>query len=103
MNKKEIKILDDAIQNLCTKQDRIWDIRQAVKVNTSFDFLKEVETIERLYESVLELRKKTKGELHYISSSGWTIMLMRKNIKYKKDEKFNIHIIFSFVEYDSFL
>ena len=60
MNKKDIKILDDAIQYLCSKQDRIKIIRQTLGINTDFDFLREIETIEYLFQSVLRERKNYK-------------------------------------------
>ena len=102
MNNKDIKILDTAIQNLCTKQDRIKIIRQTLGINTDFNFLKEVETIEYLFEIVLEERKKQKDCLIYASTSGWTVQYIRQNKTYKKGEKYNLHIFFSFVEIDTF-
>lgn len=102
MNNKDIKIIDRVIQNLCTKQDRIKIIRQTLGINTDFDFLKEVETIECLFEAVLEERKKHKDCLIYASTSGWTVQYLRPNKKYKKGEKYNLHILFSFVEFDTF-
>lgn len=102
MTDKDIKILDSAIQNLCTKQDRIKIIRQTLGINTDFDFLKEVETIEYLFEAVLRDREKHKDCLIYASTHGWTVQYLRPNKKYKKGEKYNLHILFSFVEFDTF-
>ena len=102
MKPKDIKILDDAIQYLCAKQDRIKIIRQTLGINTDFDFLREVETIENLFIAVLKERKKYKDCLIFASSSGWTVQYIRRNKTYKKGEKYNIHIFFSFVEHDNF-
>lgn len=102
MKEKDIKVLDDAIQHLCTKQDRIKIIRQTLGINTNYDFLEEVDTIERLFLAVLKERKKYEDCLIYASTSGWTVQYIRKNKKYKKGEKYNIHIFFSFVEVDNF-
>lgn len=102
MTKKDIKILDKAIQNLCTKQDRIKITRQTLGINTDFDFLREVETIEYLFESVLKERKKFEDFLIFASTSGWTVQYTRQNKKYKKGEKYNLNIFFSFVEFDTF-
>ena len=102
MNNKDIKIIDRVIQNLCTKQDRIKIIRQTLGINTDFNFLKEVETIEYLFEIVLRERKKYKDCLIFASTSGWTVQYLRSNKKYKKGEKYNLHIFFSFVDFDTF-
>lgn len=102
MKEKDIKVLDDAIQHLCTKQDRIKIIRQTLGINTNYDFLEEVDTIERLFLAVLKERKKYEDCLIYASTSGWTVQYIRSNKKYKKGEKYNIHIFFSFVEVDNF-
>lgn len=102
MNNKDIKILDEAIQYLCTKQDRIKIIRQTLGINTDFNFLREVETIEYLFETVLKERKKHKDCLIYASTHGWTLQYLRPNKTYKKGEKYNLHIFFSFVEFDNF-
>ena len=102
MNNKDIKIIDRVIQNLCTKQDRIKIIRQTLGINTDFNFLKEVETIEYLFEIVLEERKKFEDCLITAGTSGWTVQYIRTNKKYKKGEKYSVHIFFSFVEYDNF-
>jgi hypothetical protein len=102
MTKKDIKIIDDAIQYLCSKQDRIKIIRQTLGINTDFDFLKEVETIEYLFQSVLRERKNYKDCLITAGTSGWTVQYMRTNKTYKKGEKYNLHIFFSFVEVDTF-
>lgn len=102
MNKKEIKILDRLIQDLCKRQDRIKIMRQTLGINTDFDFLKEVETIEYLFQSVLRERKNYKDCLITAGTSGWTVQYMRPNKTYKKGEKYNLHIFFSFVEVDTF-
>ena len=49
MTNKEIKILDKLIQDLCSKQDRIKIMRQTLGINTDYDFLIEVQTIEWLW------------------------------------------------------
>ena len=61
MTKKDIHILDEAIQYLCEKQDRIVITRQTLGINTDYDFLREIQTIEMLFEGLLEDRKKTKS------------------------------------------
>ena len=102
MTNKDIKILDDAIEYLCTKQDRIKIIRQTLGINTDYDFLREVQTIERIYENVLNERKKEKSTFFFISTSGWTVQYLRKKKTYEKGEDFNVIIYFSFVEIDTF-
>ena len=102
MNKKEIEKLDDLICYLSKNADRIKIIRQTLGINTDFDFLKEVETIEYLFQSVLRERKNYKDCLITVGTSGWTVQYMRTNKTYKKGEKYNLHIFFSFVEVDTF-
>lgn len=102
MNKKEIKILDRLIQDLCKKQDRIKIMRQTLGINTDYDFLRETETIESLYRSILQDRKKLKSNFFFVSSSGWTIQYLRNKKTYKEGEKFNVQIFFTFVETDTF-
>ena len=103
MTKKEIEILDDQIQYLCKNyQDRIKIMRQTLGINTAFNFLSEVETIESLYKSLLEIRKKEKGTYFSCGTSGWHITYLRTKKTYKKGEKFVIKIYFSFVEADTY-
>ena len=101
MTEKDIKILDKAIQHLCSKQDRIKIIRQVLGINTDFDFLREVETIEYIYECILKDRKN-KGTTFFSSTSGWTVRYTRSKKKYTKGEKFWIGIHFTFVEADNY-
>ena len=101
MTKKDIHILDDAIQYLCKKQDRIVITRQTLGINTDYDFLREVQTIEMLYECILSDRKN-KGTTFFSSTSGWTVRYTRDKKKYTKGEKFWIGIHFSFVETDNY-
>lgn len=102
MNKKEIQVLDDAIQYLCTHQDRIKIMRQTLGINTDFDFLREVQTIESLFNSLLQDRKRIKSSFLYASTSGWTVQYIRNKKQYKKGEKFWVNIYFSFVETDNY-
>jgi hypothetical protein len=102
MDKKEIKILDRLIQDLCEKQDRIKIMRQTLGINTDYDFLRETETIESLYRSILQDRKRLKSNFFFVSSSGWTIQYLRNKKEYKEGEKFNVQIFFTFVETDTF-
>ena len=102
MNNKEIKILDRLIQDLCEKQDRIKIMRQTLGINTDYDFLRETKTIESLYRSILQDRKKLKSNFFFVSSSGWTIQYLRNKKEYKEGEKFNVQIFFTFVETDTF-
>ena len=101
MTKKEIKILDKLIQDLAENQDRIKIMRQTLGINMSFDFLREVQTIEYLYECILNDRKN-KGTTFFSSTSGWHIRYTRDKKKYTKGEKFGIGILFSFVESDNY-
>ena len=101
MTKKEIKILDKLIQDLCEKQDRIKIMRQTLGINTDFDFLREVQTIEYIYECILRDRKNT-GTTFFSSTSGWTVRYTRDKKKYTKGEKFWIGIHFTFVEADNY-
>ena len=102
MNKKEIKILDDLIGYLATHADRINITRISLGINTDYDFLREVETIESLYRSILQDRKKLKSNFFFVSSSGWTVQYFRNKKTYKEGEKFSVQIFFSFVETDTF-
>jgi len=103
MTKKEIEIFDDQIQYLCNHyQDRIKIMRQTLGINTDFTFMREVETIESLYKSLLELRKKEKGTYFSCGTSGWHIIYLRNKKTYKDGEKFVIKIYFSFVEADTY-
>jgi len=103
MTNKEIEILDDQIQYLCKNyQDRIKIIRQTLGINTAFTFMREVETIESLYKSVLEHRKSEKATYFSCGTSGWHITYLRNKKTYKKGEKFVIKIHFSFVETDTY-
>ena len=101
MNKKDIHILDDAIQYLCSKQDRIIIMRQTLGINTDFDFLREVEIIESLYKSVLENRKHDKSMYFSCGTSGWYVVYLRDKKTYKKGEKFRIKIFHTFVWTDN--
>ena len=102
MTKKEIEKLDYLTQYLCKHQYRIKIIRQTLGINTDYDFLREVQTIERIYENVLNERKKEKSTFFFISTSGWTVQYLRKKKTYEKGEDFNVIIYFSFVEIDTF-
>jgi predicted transcriptional regulator len=102
MTKKDIHILDDAIQYLCKKQDRIVITRQVLGINTDYDFLREVQTIEMLFEGLLEDRKNIKSTFLFRSTSGWTVQYFRDNKKYEKGENYYLNIYFSFVEMDTF-
>lgn len=101
MTKKEIKILDKLIQDLAENQDRVKIMRQTLGINMNFDFLKEVETIEYIYECILKDRKN-KGTTFFSSTSGWTVRYTRSKKKYTKGEKFWIGIHFTFVEADNY-
>ena len=102
MNKKEIEILDDLIGYLSKHADRIKITRISLGINTDYDFLREVQTIESLYRSILQDRKKLKSNFFFVSSSGWTVQYLRNKKTYKEGEKFNVQIFFSFVETDTF-
>jgi benzoyl-CoA reductase/2-hydroxyglutaryl-CoA dehydratase subunit BcrC/BadD/HgdB len=101
MTKKEINILDKLIQDLAENQDRIKIMRQTLGINMGFDFLREVETIEYIYECILRDRKNT-GTTFFSSTSGWTVRYTRSKKKYTKGEKFWIGIHFTFVEADNY-
>lgn len=103
MTKKEIEILDDQIQYLCKNyQDRIKNIRQVTGINPDFTFLREVETIENMFKSLLEIRKKEKNTYFSCGTSGWTLSYLRQKNTYKKGEKFILKTNFSFVEIDNY-
>ena len=102
MTAKEIKILDKEIQYLCEQQDRVKAIREYTGINPGFTFLREAETIESLYKSILQDRKKLKSNFFFVSSSGWTVQYFRNKKTYKEGEKFSVQIFFSFVETDTF-
>lgn len=102
MTKKDIHILDDAIQYLCEKQDRIVITRQTLEINTDYDFLREIQTIEMLFEGLLEDRKNIKSTFFFRNTSGWTVQYFRDKKKYEEGEKYFVNIYFSFVETDTF-
>ena len=102
MTNKEIKILDNLIQELCEKQDRIKIMRQTLGINTDFDFLREAEIIEYLYKSILQERKKIKSTYLETGTSGWFVEYFRDKKTYKEGEKFHVRIYFSFVWGDTF-
>ena len=102
MTKKEIEKLDDLIGYLSTYADRIKCIRITTGINTDFDFLREAETIEYLYKSILQERKKEKSTYFETGTSGWFVEYFRDKKTYKEGEKFHIRIYFSFVWGDTF-
>ena len=103
MTKKEIEILDDQIQYLCKNyQDRIKIMRQTLGINTDFTFMREVETIESLYKSLLELRKKENGTYFSCGTSGWHLTYLRNKKNFKDGEKFVLKTYFSFIEVDNY-
>lgn len=102
MTTKELKILDKEIQYLSEYKDRLQVIRQATGINPKFCFLREAETIESLYKSVLEDRKKIKSSYFFASTSGWTVQYIRDKKTYKKGEKFKVMIFHSFVYTDNY-
>lgn len=102
MNKKEIKILDREISYLSNYADRIKAIREVTGINKDYSFLKEVETIEYLYKSILQDRKKVKSTYIECGTSGWFVEYFRNKETYKEGEKFNLRIYFSFVWGDTF-
>lgn len=101
MTEKEIKILDKEIQYLCEQQDRVKAIREFTGINPHYDFLREVETIEMLYKSILQFRKQEKGTYFHTGTSGWYVLYLRDKKKYKKGEKFRIKIFHTFVWTDN--
>ena len=102
MTKNEIKILDNEIQYLCEQQDRVKAIREYTNIHPNFTFLREVETIEYLYKSVLENRKHDKSTYFSSGTSGWYVIYLRDKKTYKKDEEFSIKIYHTFVETQNF-
>ena len=103
MNKSQIKVLDKEIQYLCADREKIRAIRAALGMYANKSFLDEVKTIEQLFESCIISRKSYKSAYYYASTAGWTVQYFpNKQGKYKKNEKFKIHIFFSFVETDNF-
>ena len=101
MNKKELEILDKEIQYLCDYQDRVKAIREYTGINPGYTFLREVETIESLYKSVLENRKHEKSTYFSCGTSGWYVVYLRNKKTYKKGEKFRIKIFHTFVWTDN--
>lgn len=84
MTKKEIKKFDTLIGYLSENSHRISAIREAVGINKDYNFLREIETIETLYEGLLQERKKIKSTFLFASTSGWTVQYFRDKNKYKK-------------------
>lgn len=102
MTSKEIRALDKLIAELSEKSDRVYKMREITGINSSFSFTRESETIEYLYMSVLDLRKKLDTPFITASTSGWTVDYIREKKKYKKGEKYNIRVSFSFVWTDTY-
>ena len=103
MTKKQRKILDEQIQLLCEYDlDKIQTIRQALGINSSYSFLREVDTIESLFNKCIQNRKEFKSNFYFASSSGWTVNYFPDKKKYKKNEDFKVQIYFSFVDVDNF-
>lgn len=102
MTKKEIKKLDTLIGYLSENSNRISAIREAVKINKDYTFIREAEIIESLYEGLLQERKRLKSNFFFVSSSGWTVQYFRDKKNYKEGEKFDLQIFFSFVDEDTF-
>jgi ribosomal protein L33 len=102
VTKKEIKKFDTLIGYLSENSHRISAIREAVGINKDYNFLREIETIETLYEGLLQERKKIKSTFLFASTSGWTVQYFRDKNKYKKGEKFDLQIFLSFVDEDTF-
>ena len=103
MTKKQRKILDEQIQLLCEYDlEKIQTIRQALGINASYSFVREVDTIESLFKKCIEGRKEFKSNFYFASSSGWTVNYFPDKKKYKKNEDFKIQINFSFVNTDNF-
>ena len=101
MTKKETEILDKQMSYLSNYVDMIKSIRQSTGINPQYDFLEEFNTVERLYKSVLEDRKKFKSNHFCTGSSGWNVVYFRDKKKYKKGEKFTLKIYHSFVYTDN--
>lgn len=103
MTDKERKILDKEIQYLCKNYiDRVQAIREYTGINPACTILKEVETIEYLYELILEDRKRAKSSYFSVSTSGWFVTYLRNKKTYKKGEKFWIKIYHTFVYTDNY-
>ena len=96
------KILEKQIDYLSKDADRIKKIRLACNVNPHFEFEREADTIRSLYDHVLKTRETVRGNHIMAGTGGWTVNYHRKKKTFKKDEKFWIHIFFSFVETDNF-
>ena len=101
MTDKERKILDKEIQYLCEQQDRVKAIREYTGINPGYTFLREVETIESLYKSVLDSRKYDKATYFSAATSGWHVVYLRDKKKYKVGEEFKIKIFHTFVWTDN--
>ena len=103
MTDKERKVLDKELQYLCKHfMDRVGAIREYTGINPAYTVLKEVETIQYLYESILEERKKSKSTYFCVGTSGWNVIYVRDKKTYKNGEKFWIKIYHSFVFTDNF-
>jgi hypothetical protein len=102
MTVKEIRILLKQLKYLRNYEDRISDIRQITKINPSYTFEREEETIKSLYETVLHERTLGESNLFFASTSGWTVEYLREENGYKDNEDFKIRIYFSFVQSDNF-
>ena len=79
----------------------IKSIRHSSGINPQYDFLEEFNTVERLYKSILEDRKKIKSYHFSIATSGWNVEYLRDKKTYKKGEKFKLKIYHSFIYTDN--
>ena len=93
MTDKERKILDKEIQYLCDYQDRVKAIREYTNINPKFTFLREAETIESLYKSVLESRKYDKSTYFPAATSGWYVVYLRDKKTYKKENALGLLLL----------
>ena len=104
MTRKENKIINEAIHSLTENESflRVKQIRQAVNLNPQREIEDEIETLLYLYKNLLEYRTSLKSKECRTGTHGWNLQYFRKKKKYSKNEKFDIAVDFTLVDYDTF-
>lgn len=104
MTRKENKIINEAIHYLTESESflKVKQIRQAVNLNPQREIEDEIETLLYLYKNLLEYRTSHKSKVCSTGTHGWNLKYFRKMKKYSKNEKFDITVDFTLVDYDTF-
>lgn len=101
MTEKEQNKIDEVIDYFidCGDFEKVKKVREAVGINPQYNAREEINTIKRLYESVLEERQKFKSKSFFSSTSGWMVAYKREKKEYRTNEDFQLKVFHTFVEY----